>query len=328
MPKCIIEIVMKKERYGELDTLKFILIFLIYTFHFISDFKPEYLEYIYSTYPISIITYGITGKLCTAVFGVLLGYFAYNSSKNKSFVEYSIKRYGYFVWVGLFINVIFSFLYNIPIENSIIASFKVSDEVFPALWFARPFLIASIIANYLGRSKPDIKVNLIFILIFIMLGEVWIAVCLMGTLIGFILDSKVSNNRLINIIILIIYFILIKRNENTITFLLDGVFSVVLVVNIEKSKVVKQLFSNKITSALGKNTMAILVIHSTIHKIVGGYLFNNYFECRGMDFIYVWIICLILVILVSYPVTYLFDLYGKLFDRISYKFHCRLDGTN
>lgn len=316
---------MIKQRERELDSLKFIAIFIIYSLHFINEFRPIYFEFIYNQYPMKIISSGITGKMCVALFGVLLGYFAYNYGKNKSFLEYSIKRYGYFVWVGLIINSILGLINDISINSVIISSLKVNSDIFVTFWFAKDFLIASIICNYLGRTKSNLSTNLVFILISYYLGTVWITICLMGTVVSGLVDSKLTKNKFINIAVLIISLLLIRRTESETTYLLDGFFSTVLIINIEKSKYIKKILTNRITSNLGTKTMAILVIHPITYQVLGNYLFNNYFECGGVDFVIAWIICLIAIVIISYPVTYLFNLYGTLFDKTSNLIHSKLE---
>ena len=97
---------MKNKRCSDLDSIKFLAIFLIYTTHFIADYKPELLDF-WNNYPTKLVLGGITGKFGVALFGVLLGYFAYIGNKKKTLLVYSIKRYGYFVFVGMFINLIY-----------------------------------------------------------------------------------------------------------------------------------------------------------------------------------------------------------------------------
>lgn len=318
---------MIKNRNPELDTLKFLAIFLIYTTHFIANFNPE-IFVLWDKYPSKIILSGLTGKLGVAVFGILLGYFGYFSGKKKSLIVYSIKRYGYFVFVGLFINTLCCIWQNMSFSSIIPVSLTVGSEIFPTYWCIRDFLFASIITFYMGISKWKFNDKLIFILLLFVIGLVWVPICIMGTLIPDLIESKCFQNRILNLFWIAMSFISIKRSESVLTYILDAIFALVLVCAIENSTIVKRVLSNNVTSSLGKNTMAIFVIHPIAYCIIGQWLFNGYLNCYGFDFFVAWLICFIIICILSYPLTFCFNLYNIFFEKIINFFEKKIKNNN
>lgn len=247
-----------------------------------------------------------------AFFGVLLGYFAYICEKKWTLAMYSLKRYGYFVFVGFFINTIYSIWHNLPFLSVIPVSLSISSDIFPTYWCMKDFLVASIIAYYIGESKWEFNDKIIFILLLFVAGQIWIPICLLGTFIPELIESKCFQNKYLNFLWVFITFIAIKREESNLTYILDGLFALTVICIIENSNIVKKVLSNRIMASLGKRTMAIFVIHPIIYTITGQWLFNN---CE-FEFVPVWLICFFVICVLSYPVTYIFNLYNRMFSIV------------
>ena len=293
-------------RNNELDTVKFFAILVIYTSHFVDTFCPDK-AYLWHTMPTSIILSGITGKLGVAIFGVLLGYFAYIANKRLTLLEYSINRYGYFVFVGLFINIIYCTYFKMPFSNIMEVSLTVSNDIFPTYWCMRDFLFASIFCYYIGISNFKFNDRVIVILILFAIGQVWIPICMLGVLIPELKEHALLKNRMMSCIFFLVSFWIIKRPENSLTYILDGLFAVIMLCIIENNLYLRKVLSNNVTASLGRRTMAIFVIHPITYSIVGEYLFAHY----NLSVKVIWLLCFVIICILSYPVTYIFGFYSK-----------------
>lgn len=305
-------------RCMEFDCLKFVAMFIVYSTHFIAFFNKSYFR-LWHTGPSSIILGGVSGKLGVVIFGVILGFFAYRGGRKGtvSLIEYSLKRYGYFVWVGLLINIVWCIWQDKSFDQLLRVSFCVGKDIFLTYWCMRDFLFASIFAYYLGSINAGSGTKLVAILLLFLAGQLWIPICIMGTLIPDLMRSKVWNNKVLALLLFLLFFYLIKQRECALTFILDGIFTVVMICIIENSIFLRRCMSNKLIASLGARTMAIFVIHPILYMVIGNCLFGSVFDKTGIGFVFVWIFCWVVICVVSYPVTYIFNLYGKLFSICS-----------
>ncbi|MCI6227188.1 MAG: hypothetical protein PUD70_04165 [Firmicutes bacterium] len=300
-------------RNTELDTIKLFAALLVYTTHFISHFQPEYFKY-WITFPTKAVLCGITGKLGVAFFGVLLGYFAYIGESKRSLIAYTLKRYGYFVFVGLFVNTLYCVWLKRPLFSAVPESLRIGADLFPGYWCMQEFLFASIIACYIKRDNWSFEKKAFLILLLFLIGQVWVPICLLGTLLPELVESAYFKNKPFRLLLLIISFFSIQRPENTLTYILDGFFAVIVICIVENSEKAKKVLSNKVTASLGKRSMAIYVIHTLTYSIVGQRLFDHFLRDSGFEFVLGWGICFLIICALSYPLTSFFNLYNKLFE--------------
>lgn len=303
---------MKKRAY-ELDTLKFFAIFLVFTTHFISFWNYGVYSKMYIETPTKYLFLGLTGKLGVAILAVLCGYFSYTGDTNKSFLYYTIKRYGYFFFCGLFINTIYGIINHDSIFYIIKVSLKLGSEIFPTYWCMREFFVASVISYFFRKNNAKIIDIIIFIILCYYMGFLWVAIALMGALAPNILKRKYLN-KWVKVVLFVFSSLLIWQDESITTYIFDGVFTLVLLLIIENSNNLINILSYRITSSLGANSMAIFIIHPLIYTYVGKMLFGNYLSTGGMHLFVGYIICFLITCILSFPLTKFLSLYNQLFD--------------
>lgn len=315
------------ERKGYLDTLKFLAIFLIYTTHFIYKFNQDYFS-LWHNMPTSLFLEGLSGKFGVSLFAVILGFLAYESGRHrkKTVTQYTVNRYAYFMICGLFINtcfLIFNYLgyvdKDITFTSFWLTTFTISDAIFSTFWCMKSFLIASIVAYIAGNKELSYIEILIITIIFGILGQTWIAACLLGTLIHFVKDNKHLKKAIVQLMLFIIVFIIVKRSESTLTYYIDSLCAIIIILIIANNKILSKIFSNKFTGTLGKNSMAMFLIHTLTYDRIGNIIFARYDVNNPLIFWSVWILCFIVVCLLSFPVSILLNFCSKQINRaVSY----------
>ena len=298
-----------------IDFLKLLAVLLVYITHFISEYNSEYFVF-WDKY-----LYGLSGKFGVALLGVLVGYFA-TKSKDTDVTHYVVKRYLYFVLSGLMINTLLSIFMTtgiisysfeatgvpeiilITLEDSLL----LGDTISHGSWFMLPFFVSSVLAYINSRAKSSIVVILIQIIVFILIGQIWISICLIGCIVSILHEKKAMisffSKTITRILFLIIAAVIIIRPESFLTFLLDGISAGIIVLVIGNSPLLQKLLSSRFISVQGKNTMAIFLIHVVVYSLLGGYLFKvlpmgNY----NVVFILIMLLCWIVTVLLSFPIT-------------------------
>ncbi len=320
-----------RERY--LDTIKLLAAFWVYTTHFIATFNSDLFRY-WSNKPTYYLLGGVTGKLAVAMFAVVLGYLASASGKrNKK--NYIIKRYMYFVIAGFFINMCYLLLVHcgiydmqIGLKDVLFNSFTIGSDIYVTFWCMRDFLLGSIICWLNGKYKVSAIDVLIEILIFCMVGKVWIAISLMGLFLALIKETKtvkvVFGKSLYRCMWIIGCWCVIKRPEGTLAYFIDGIACVIIILVVMYSKYPKKLLDNKVMSHIGKNVMEIFLIHVIVYKNIGKTLFESLGDISyRYRFILVFILCFICIVILSYPVKWILDVcnrcVGRMVDNLDYR---------
>lgn len=288
------------------DSLKWYSAFLIFTTHFLKDYAPAALYGIWDELPSRIILYGVTGKFAVAIFGVISGYFAFRSGRdraNQSIADYAIKRYIYFFICGLFIDLVYTIYNGINDGFSAFAfvyalkeALFINSSIYETFWCMKDFLVASILCFVMGRAKSDLKANAI-IAILLCISHPWVGICMLGTLIDDLLEySDILKKPWCQAIMFISIFIFIKREESTITYVIQGILSVVLILLANTNAVVNKILDNKITAAGGQICMAIFLIHRIVYTILSDPLYSAFdMWNRNIATLVIWIIDSIVV---------------------------------
>ena len=89
-------------RNKNVDTLKFLAVFIVFFTHYINRFGDQY-RYVFYKLPSSILLYGVSGKMGVVILGVIMGWLAYGSKRDIS--EAIVHRYCFFFVSVLLINV-------------------------------------------------------------------------------------------------------------------------------------------------------------------------------------------------------------------------------
>ena len=317
-----------------IDTLKLFAIFWVFFTHFISSFHADYFS-LWSAAPTSFFLKGITGKLGVSFLGICSGYFAYHSKETNASI-YIVRRYLYFFICCLFINLVTTTISPIglsalPINSStvwtaisdtVVISAKFGNELNAVLWFILPFFLSCVISYINGKSNVK-ALGIIFEIIgFILIKQIWIAVCLIGSLVASIEDVKTIKrffgNKFIKIIVLIGIFFAINRSESDVTYFIDGICSALLFLVIMNSCLAQKALNSRFLSSQGKNVMAILLIHVKVYGFLGRWLFNLFGNSCPyvVSFIAVAVICWATIVLLSYPINFMLNYFLKVLTKL------------
>ena len=277
-------------RLNYFDTIKFFAIIWIFFVHFISLFKPVWLRF-WLQPPAYFILGGLTGKFATATLAVILGYFAFKKgTEQESLVSLCIKRYIAFFVMVFFANTIYLFathtdqLINIStFINLFLTSLSIGDDIYLSFWCMQSFLFASVFSYINGKYNVSFFPLIIEILIFALTENTWIAICLMGNVLFKLIDKdtihtrfqKIVSKPLTQILLILIVFIGIKREESEFTYFLYGIFSVFLITVTAYNHTLKRLLDNNVLGYLGKHSMGIYLLHGTIFAIIWKYIFPH-----------------------------------------------------
>ncbi|MBQ9166748.1 MAG: acyltransferase [Oscillospiraceae bacterium] len=296
------------------DTIRLLAIFWVYTTHFIARFDSDLFRF-WSEKPTSLLLEGLTGKAAVAMFAVILGYFASAPSKKEiSTGHYLIKRYLYFVICGLVINslyAVFGPLGVIEADPSLLdvikTSLMIGDEIFPTYWCMPAFLYGSVLCFINSKYGLGVMEVAVQALILILLGCTWVPICLFGNILSLLLRedrlSRYLKNGWLQATLLVAVFFLVKHSESTVTYLVDGLCSVLLLLIIAYNAPVQNVLNHKFLAGLGKNCMAIYLIHPLVYNAAGPGLFQLLAAVPyRFRFPAVWLLCFALIVLCSYPV--------------------------
>jgi peptidoglycan/LPS O-acetylase OafA/YrhL len=304
-------------RNREIDGLKFLCFFIIYTTHFISQFDTSLLA-LWTELPSSLFLRGITGKFAVAIFGILLGYLAYmqGQKRKRSILHYTVKRYIYFFICAILVNTSFYALGRLnflteqySLADVLRASLLLDSSVFPAFWCMQAFLVSSVISYMFGYYSMGLTGALMVVAFLLPIGKIWTGVCLLGMVIAILSRDencqKLFGNKILQWLLLVAAFIAIQREESQLTYLLDGIFGCVMLILITYNNGFKKLFSLRPVSSLGTTSMMLYLVHEPVYLSLGSYLFkliglgaDNFL----INFV-VWFICLVVIILISFPLN-------------------------
>lgn len=302
-------------RMNYFDSLRLIAMIIIFVTHFIGDFHTAYFS-LWREFPTVILLKGVSGKLAVALFGILLGYFAF-LTKDKSFTHYVIKRYAFFAISGFIINLLFAIAGNFSsafTEYSFInvmeATIKLSDKIFEPYWCMAPFFIASVISYLNNKANISGLGIALEMFMFMLISNVWVSVCLMGNLVAKYQDHRFLNflnHKMVRIVLWCVIFILIKTptfNVN-IAYLLKGVCCSVMLLIIMRGHVVKKILNNSFMACIGKKGMGILILHTLLYSFLGPILFDCFAQMPyACAFCLTMLICFAVVVLLSFPLMW------------------------
>ena len=301
-------------RIKHFDSLRLIAIFVVYVTHFVDSFHPEYFS-LWETLPMSLLLEGISGKLGVALFGVLLGYFAYSSKENNS-AYYILKRYSFFVISALIINTLYAlralfFDNKISAVKVLIESITLDDDIFPTYWCIPVFFAASVLSYLNGKANVTTIGILLEVAVFYKLGNVWLAICLMGNIVARYQKNPhfdILKKRCCRIILWIILFFAIKRQESNNTYMIQGMCCMVIIILIMRGNVVRRILDNKYLSAMGRQGMAIYILHPICYITFAPLLFKRLADLPyGWNFTITLLLCFVLIVLVSFPTMMLIN---------------------
>ncbi len=275
-----------KKRENCFDSLKYFCILLVMNAHFLLFFYRPIKDF-WKDFPYNLFLYGLDGKLGVSIFAVITGYFAYLSGKKKrSFFRYLIRRYSYFLICALLINSILYFLNirGVRSENSfglvVGQSILLDRLIFETYWFVRPFLFGSLLAFLFGRYDVGIPIIVVLIPILVCFNDpfflTYAADCLLGCVLSYLLDLKTDlyRNRWFQFVIVIGIYVFVKRDSSNLTYLIQGLIGVALILLIRNNDFLYHLSENRFTAFFGRMTMPLVLSHMLCLYLFEIYLYS------------------------------------------------------
>ena len=312
------------------DTLRLIACFVVYASHFIAIYR-EPLFVSFNRLPAAIVLYGVTGRGAVGLFGAITGYFAYRAGAEHPLRSVR-RRYLYFLTCAVFVNVltvvvqwraVFSAVFTIPniLLHLGFQSLTLGSGFYGPFWCMPTFLLATLIS--LLNKKAGISYAVLFaeMIGFLLIGQVWMTVCLTGNLAAMMNDdenvARLFEKRFFRILLLLVLFIAIKQEETDLKALTVGFASAFLMVTVRYSPLLQKVLGARPLSSFGKNAMGIFLIHMEV-LMVFSYLspVKRMLETSLPVFWGSLFLCFALLIVLSYPVTALLKKAAELLDRL------------
>lgn len=303
-----------KQRVTYFDSIRFLAAILVYSVHFIAEFNANIFSY-WNTKPLSFIMGGISGKLATAFFCVILGYFAGKKGcQNISTFKYAAQRYLSFVLAVLITHLIYILTgylgltsQKVSIMHAVSSSFMLKSDILGRLWCMRPFLYGSILCFINGKYKIGFVEVVIQTVILILIGDVWTALCLLGNLMSFILQDTRTQavlKPMNQVILFLLCFAAINRPESNAAYIIDGICAMVFLIIVANNRFLQAGLNNKFLSGIGKYYLGIYMLHPLIYETLGKCILNEWLTLPyKIRFFTSYFVCLILIVLLAVPFT-------------------------
>lgn len=323
-----------KKRILYYDNVRYLAAILVFTWHFISRFTRTTLRY-WSHGPSHYFLQGINGKFGVIVFCVVLGYFAAKSGRKKgSLAKYTLNRYIQFALMGVFVNTLYLTvdLFNvfpnksIAVAQVIQSGLLLSDDIFPAFWCMKLFLLGGIICYANKKYEVSTAICLMEILGFLLIGKylyydgTWIAFILMGSLMDEINENphvrKLLQKRYAQLCILLAIFCLFKRPMCQKTFFIQAVCAVAIFLILRNNETLTRWCSNRNLAKVGGSYMGFYLVHLVSYNVVCMLLYGYRESLDGMRLIIVYVVSLVVCVVAGYAVN---ELLNKGSSKISAK---------
>lgn len=314
-----------KKRILYYDNIRYFAAIVVFTWHFISRFTRKTFWY-WSHGPSHYILQGINGKFGVIVFCVVLGYFAAKSGRKKgSLAKYTLNRYIQFVLMGAFVNTLYLTVdffdvfpnKSITVAQVIRSSLLLSDDIFPAFWCMKLFLLGGVICYANRKYEVSTAVCLVEIFGFLLIGKylyydgIWIAFILMGSLMDEINENsyvrKFLQNRCARLCILLAIFCLFKRPMCQKTFLIQAVCTVVFFLILRNNDALASWCSNRSLAKVGGSYMGFYLVHLVSYNVVCMLLYGYQESLGGMRLVIVYIVSLAVCVAAGYFVNELLN---------------------
>ena len=283
-----------KRRLQYFDTIRFAATMWIFIVHFIADFRPSLFRF-WTDFPTALILGGITGKFAVAILAVLLGYFAYLKGTQKKELHLMIaSRYISFLAMGIVINVIIVLCeksYHLDfsaLKEILLTSIHISSKIYPTFWCMQSFFWGSAMSYINGKYGVSLLSISIQALMLIVTHNIWIAICLFGNILYRITEDSIASPNfqkfaikpLIQVFMILIALFIIKRSESDLTYVLDGISSLLIMTVISYNQKIQKPLCNDALSYLGKYSMGIFLLHPTIYSNVGQFVYSRFSDSK------------------------------------------------
>ena len=313
-----------------LDTMRFLAALWVFTTHFINMYRPGVFR-LWTVMPFSLFLNGLTGKLAVTLFCVVLGYLAYESGQrntNMNIFQYTITRYIYFFSFALFLNTLYVVVTNAGLLSLVWQSMGVGQVIYSSIFLKgdivgffgilRPLFIASLLCFINGKYKLSYKEVLVQSIVMIFIGQTWVGIALLGNLAEILLQNEKVNAVLkklwIQLPLIIMVFVLIKRPENNTTHLIDELCMTVVVLIFANNRWVRAVLEHKGLQKINQYYMGVYVCHVVVSVAVVTYLFGNFSSGNSrLHFLLAYVVSLVLIIILARMFEYVAQRLARIF---------------
>ena len=293
----------EKSRLLWMDGIRCFAFLIVFTWHYFQSFFPQEI-------PVQgigeFLIHGITGKAAVALFCVILGYFAADSTKKYTFSSYTVRRYLYFMTHMLVTNllvvvgILFFTLWQ-PELNSIFVWSSLdlnllwqwffrdvlffSYHLVPTFWCMADFFLASVIIFLVqkeyNRSTYSASLSIfavLFVTLCLSMSGTWIAICLLGAVLWILndLDLPLLKKRRVLLLLTVVMFFLYRlpnySAERYSDYLLWGMSGFLFLVICFRVTIVKRILSIPFFAYLGKYSFELYLCHVIIMNGMGLFL--------------------------------------------------------
>ncbi len=289
------------ERDRSFDALKYLALIYILIIHFIYFFCEGLLLY-RDAYPYSLLFKGFSAKAGAAMFAVIAGYFSFAAGKRKNIVQYTYRKYIFYVICCLVANIIYV-CFDRPFQYTDISlviqkSFLLKDSIYYYLWFVEPFFLGNLLNFVLGKlNVPIYGILAVVAVLFYAEKYKYICVTVLGAVLYWLLDQKLTIFRkwYAQILLFVGVFFLIKQTDERYVFFMEGLCAFLLCLMVKNNERIQKILNNRFTSYFGRKTMAAIIVH---------YGLLHLFQNSGIRFRLILPLWLLTVHLAAIPVDY------------------------
>lgn len=140
----------------------------------------------------------------------------------------------------------------------------------------------------------------------------------MGCFLYWIRERRWNLPWYVRIAILILVFVLLYREESYMTVFIDCICILALTPVIEGTSWVMRVLNNRVTASLGKRSMSIYLLHVWMYSVPGLWLNQQLMDLpTSLRLILLWLIPLVVLCALSYPVSALLDWIAAFLYRIT-----------
>lgn len=199
-------------------------------------------------------------------------------------------------------------------------SIGLRDDLCSTYWCVQPFMIASIAIVVMNKKKANLFVQVLVALALYCTGFVWVMNCVLGSILFILVrDSrveKIASKWYVQLPLLLAAFFMIKRDESTLTYALDGIAMVFLIMATFYNRLLQHLFGFKPFAVLGRYSMGVYMLHVPVFTSLGFFLYMNRVKIAGQQL--GTLVSAIVCFFVCFPLAWLIEkLIAWLIERLN-----------
>lgn len=144
----------------------------------------------------------------------------------------------------------------------------------------------------------------------ICVGNIWVSACIMGSALFILVNNEVIISLFSKwytelILVMVVWFV-IQRDESDITYIIDALASVILLIIVFANERIQMVLNNVVLCSLGKYSMELFLIHPLVYDKIGKSVVYNTLIKFGvlntLAYIMAWLFSLIIMLVLVVPV--------------------------